>query len=834
MVRIGSALPSIDKTYPVKLESAVLLPNRPIELDFPLQSALAVRVVISGTNNGAQPCIDELEVYGESDGANLALGGTAAASSTLEGYAIHRIEHLNDGQYGNAHSWICGQPSGWAQITLPKVSPIRRVVLSRDRKGDYRGRMPTDFEIQLSLDGHRWNVVKRIAALRDVAVDQPMDGESPEAWASRIALALPPSFGKIAYAKLDDVHSFDDVKPLLELYRLDQQREHLASRVEREFNPAALRRAVADLTATFPDRYRPPSGFESTLRQHEARVADLLRELRGDNLEHIRAALSEAESLLAFQREVLLANPALGLQRAVGSQAKDARSQGQPHLLGLGPEIWPDGQLVVRLSPKNPTVAPHWRRRNRGRRTGRNRTAEWRTVLKPPAGHMLQHPELDYEAQRLLVTMPDAGGAFQVFEVNIDGSGLRQITRDTGPDIDNGDACYLPDGRIVFNSTRMFTGVPCEDGASNVSNLCLTDARREHTRMLTFDQESNWHPSVLNNGRVLYTRYEYANISHQFGRLLFHMNPDGTGQAEYYGSNSYWPNSIFHARPIPGHPTMVVGVVCGHHGPNKTGRLVLFDPARAGRKRAAPCRRSPDTGKPVERIVEDVLYGDAWPKFVHPWPLSDKYFLVSARLHPEQDDYAIYLVDVFDNITEVLRLAGYSLLEPIPVVPRSRPPAIPDRVDPESNASHRVSDGCLRRQGSSRGAARHGQAASAVHLQLRVSRYQETRIRPPRDSRRGRALGAAVPAGHGAGAGRRFGCVQGAGQHADLGAAAGWRRTRGATDAELVHRHARRSAVVRGLPRGPEHLPVDLSLGVGNVEARHDRTLAWTAPRVRL
>jgi hypothetical protein len=190
----------------------------------------------------------------------------------------------------------------------------------------------------------------------------------------------------------------------------------------------------------------------------------------------------------------------------------------------------------------------------------------------------------------------------------------------------------------------MFTGVPCEDGASTVSNLCLTDAEGKQTRMLTFDQESNWHPCVLNNGRVLYTRYEYANISHQFGRLLFHMNPDGTGQAEYYGSNSYWPNSIFHARPIPDHPTMVIGVVCGHHGPNKTGRLVLFDPALGRQETSGAVQTIPGWGQPVERIVEDVLYGDAWPKFVHPWPLSDKYFLVSARLHPEQDDYAIYLV----------------------------------------------------------------------------------------------------------------------------------------------------------------------------------------------
>ena len=75
--------------------------------------------------------------------------------------------------------------------------------------------------------------------------------------------------------------------------------------------------------------------------------------------------------------------------------------------------------------------------------------------------------------------------------------------------------------------------------------------------------------------------------------------------------------------------------------------------------------------------MEDALYGNDWPKFVHPWPLSDKYFLVSARLHPDQTEYAVYLVDVFDNMTEICRLPDHSLLEPIPLRRRRRPPSVP-------------------------------------------------------------------------------------------------------------------------------------------------------------
>ena len=110
------------------------------------------------------------------------------------------------------------------------------------------------------------------------------------------------------------------------------------------------------------------------------------------------------------------------------------------------------------------------------------------------------------------------------------------------------------------------------------------------------------------------------------------MNPDGTDQMEYYGSNSYWPNSIFYARPIPGHPTKVVAVISGHHGVPRMGELVLFDPAKGRLEADGAVQRIPGLRQErSSRSSRDGLVDGSWPKFLHPYPLSDKYFLVSCQ-----------------------------------------------------------------------------------------------------------------------------------------------------------------------------------------------------------
>ncbi len=120
----------------------------------------------------------------------------------------------------------------------------------------------------------------------------------------------------------------------------------------------------------------------------------------------------------------------------------------------------------------------------------------------------------------------------------------------------------------------------------------------ERIRQLTFEQDHDYTPSVLNNGRVLYLRWDYTDTPHVWNRLLMSMNPDGTGQMEYTGANSYWPNAMFFARAIPNHPTKIVTIVTGHHE-GRVGELFIFDPAKGRHETDGVVQRIPRKGPPV-------------------------------------------------------------------------------------------------------------------------------------------------------------------------------------------------------------------------------------------
>jgi formylglycine-generating enzyme required for sulfatase activity len=451
--------------------------------------------------------------------------------------------------------------------------------------------------------------------------------------------------------------------------RLDEAKTLLGG-----LNLEALRLAIADLTETFGPEYPKGEEYLARLDGLEQSLQATLKEPARDDDDLIQ----RVEALTALRREALLANPLLDFDRLLVVKRRPIR-EGRPadpdtsfgfdmglprssHGNSSLPQKAFDNEIAV-ISP----VAPNGR---------------LATLFKPEAGRFVGDVDLHFNADRLLFSMRDDRGLFQIHQIGADGSGLCQVSRGDQPDVDNYDPCYLPDGRIVFASSACFQGVPCNK--SHVAVLYRMEADGTGVRQLAFEQDHDFNPSVLPSGRVLYTRWEYSDLPHANSRMMFSMNPDGTNQAAYYGSSSYWPNSIFGARPVPGRPGKFVGVVAGHHGSFREGELVLFDVGRGRHEAGGAVQRIPGRGREVEPIVRDELTAASWPKLAHPYPLSEKHFLVTCKLD-ESAPWDVYLVDVFDNLLRLYHAEGYALFEPIPLRPAKKPPALPDRVDPSRN-----------------------------------------------------------------------------------------------------------------------------------------------------
>ncbi|MEG2464514.1 MAG: SUMF1/EgtB/PvdO family nonheme iron enzyme [Kiritimatiellia bacterium] len=293
--------------------------------------------------------------------------------------------------------------------------------------------------------------------------------------------------------------------------------------------------------------------------------------------------------------------------------------------------------------------------------------------------------DLHWDATRVSFVKKDPadGNRLKLWELRLGEKEPRRLTP-AKADYDIGDGCYLPDGRVIVTSTAAEQGLPCESGRLAMTNTYRCDPVTEKMERLTFDQDSNWSPSVMDDGKVMYVRWEYCDLSHFFSRIIMTMRPDGTRQLAYFGSNGFWPNHYGDPLPIPGANGQFICVATGHHSA-KTGRLALFNVAKGRAEKAGCVQMIPGWGKPIPERIEDYLYSGDWPKFLTPFPLgtnpkkdgAGKFFLAAMRSCGD-DLWGIYLVDIFDNMTLLCEVEGSALTEPIRFGKRPLPPIYPD------------------------------------------------------------------------------------------------------------------------------------------------------------
>jgi len=308
-----------------------------------------------------------------------------------------------------------------------------------------------------------------------------------------------------------------------------------------------------------------------------------------------------------------------------------------------------------------------------------------------PAGHVTKlmpheplhgtfwRPDLSFDARRVLVSFHPANEKnFHIYEISIDGSGFRQVTQGIYDDVD---PIYLPDEEhIVFASTRGHNYVRCMPPTNSFS-LTRCDLQGKNMYIISRNNEPDYLPALLDDGRVIYTRWEYTDKPLWRAQSLWTMNPDGTVAATFWGNQSVWPDLLKDARQIPG-SDRVMFTGSAHHD-WFSGCIGIVDPRQglnfpAGLTKVTAELAWPESGNGPADPLESRHYhrSGAYSAYQTPYPLSEELFLVSAQ---RQGKFVLYLMDTAGN-KELIYQGAHNVLHALPLKPRSKPAVIPDRV----------------------------------------------------------------------------------------------------------------------------------------------------------
>ncbi len=314
-----------------------------------------------------------------------------------------------------------------------------------------------------------------------------------------------------------------------------------------------------------------------------------------------------------------------------------------------------------------------------------------------PPGNFLE-PRLSYDGKRVVFSYVECGdaeidyrtlvqneegedvGYYHVYEIGVDGTGLRQLT--SGP-YDDVMPNYLPDGGIVFCSSRRKGYSRCFGGTYSKRWHTYTvhrlDADGSGIRILSHNDVSEWFPVVGNTGHVLFARWDYIDRHAVWHQNLWAMRPDGTNQMALWGNGSSKPHCTFQIQPVPG-SSKIAFIPSAHHALTG-GPVCLVDPNVDANSQAAITRITPQPFPEAEGFKLPDYY-----EFV--WPLSERLFLVGysdqdlrsqgrSYEDPTPDNaLGLYVLDAAGNRELVYRDPALNSSTPMPLRPRPRPPVL--------------------------------------------------------------------------------------------------------------------------------------------------------------
>ncbi len=284
------------------------------------------------------------------------------------------------------------------------------------------------------------------------------------------------------------------------------------------------------------------------------------------------------------------------------------------------------------------------------------RTGKETVLLDDPLGGV-RDPVVHYDAQKILFSYRKGDSPhYLLYEINADGTGLRQLT--DGP-FDDIEPVYLPDGRILFVSSRCQRCVNCH--TSDVAVLYCCEADGGNIRVLSANNEHDNTPWVLPSGQILYTRWEYVDRNQVSFHHLWISSQDGARQTVFFG-NLNPGTTMIDAKSIPGSSKVVASFSPGHGRREHEGVITVVDP-----------RNGPDDRSSATSISQSSEYRD-------PWAFSENAFMAAQRKR-------IVLLDSAGHSQTIYELAksdvdaGLECHEPRPLIPRPREPLMPDVVD---------------------------------------------------------------------------------------------------------------------------------------------------------
>ena len=299
--------------------------------------------------------------------------------------------------------------------------------------------------------------------------------------------------------------------------------------------------------------------------------------------------------------------------------------------------------------------------------------------LAPDKPGSFWRPDLSFDAKRVLYCYKAHDEkSFHLHEMDLATGRTKQLTHG---DYDDIDPIYLPDGHIVFTTTRGNSYVRCGPFIySYILARCDADGRNVY--LISNNSEPDFVPALLADGRVIYSRWEYTDKPLWRIQSLWTVNPDGTNVSVFWGNQSAWPDHVSQARQIPGgKKVMFCGV--GHHD-WWSGCVGIIDPARGfnfpnGLTKVTRDLPWPESGNgPVDPGQSERYHASGkFTGYTSPYPLSEEDFLVSGR--GQGGRFRLYLMDVHGN-RELIYEGAHNVLHAIPVRARSKPTTLPDRV----------------------------------------------------------------------------------------------------------------------------------------------------------